>query len=88
MIPDEVFNVFNQQIAQNLHNGRAKVLQKNVVAALEAQGLSRGYIYENHWLDVEESYRAVGWRVKYDKPAYYAGENYDAFFEFKAPGQN
>lgn len=83
-IPNEVFEVFNQLIAQNLFNGRSRVLQKEVVAQLEAEGHERASIFDKHWLDVEDSYRAVGWKVKYDKPVYYAGENFDAYFEFTA----
>ncbi len=83
-IPDEVFIAFNGLIAQNLQQGRARVLQKDVVALLEAQGRNRDEIYKQHWLDIEDSYRATGWKVAYDKPMYYAGENYDAFFEFSA----
>ena len=33
-----------------------------------------------HWLDVEDLYRSVGWRVTYDKPGY--NETYDATFTF------
>lgn len=37
-------------------------------------------VYEEHWLDVEDCYRAIGWAVNYDKPAY--NETYPATFEF------
>ncbi len=84
-IPDVVYVIFNNLIAQNLHNGRSRVLQKDVVSQLEAQGMDRAVIYEKKWLDVEPSYQEAGWNVFYDKPAYYAGENYDAYFEFTAP---
>lgn len=82
-IPDEVFIAFNALIAQDLSNGRATVKQNDVVARLEGQGMNRREIYDRHWLDVEDSYRALGWKVLYDKPGY--NETYDAFFEFHAP---
>jgi hypothetical protein len=81
-IPDEVFAVFNELIAENLHNRRATVLQKDVVAKLEARGLTRDEIYKRRWLDVEESYREVGWKVTYDKPVYWGGENFEPYFKF------
>jgi hypothetical protein len=81
-IPDEVFAVFNELIAENLHNRSATVLQKDVVAKLEARGLTRDEIYKRRWLDVEESYREVGWKVAYDKPVYWGGENFEPYFKF------
>lgn len=43
--------------------------------------VTREQIYENRWLDIEDSYRAVGWHVEYDKPGYC--ESYEATFTFK-----
>jgi len=83
-IPDEVFDVFNGLIAQNLNRGHSRVLQKDVVEQLEARGLDRSKIFDQHWLDVEDSYRTAGWTVSYDRPVYYAGESFDAYFDFKA----
>lgn len=80
-IPDVVLETFNRLIVKNLSiGGRATVYQKDVVAALTAAGLSRDQIFENHWLDVEDSYRDAGWKVAYDKPGYC--EDYDAYFVF------
>ena len=84
LIPDEVFIAFNGLIARELSGGRARVLQKDVIAELEEVGVPRGEIFKRHMLDVEDSYRATGWQVTYDKPMGYAGETFDAYFEFKA----
>lgn len=84
-IPEQVFEVFNGLIAQNLHGRYSRVLQKDVLAELEDRGMNRSEIFEKHWLDVEDSYREVGWKVDYDRPVYWGGENFDAYFEFKAP---
>jgi len=83
-IPDQVYEAFNGLIAQNIRRGRAVVMQKDVVALLEEKGLIRNEIFNKHWLDVEEIYQKAGWQVKYDKPVYYAGENYEPYFEFNA----
>lgn len=37
-------------------------------------------LFKNHWLDVEDIYREVGWKVEYDKPGY--NESYPATFKF------
>ena len=81
-IPPEVYETFNRFIAQKLYNGRARVLQKDVVAELENRGFDRRRIYDEHMLDVEDAYRKNGWDVVYDSPAY--NETYDASFEFKS----
>lgn len=83
-IPEEVFNVFNGLITQNLVDGRSKVLQKDVIAQLEERGFVRQEIFTKHLLDVEDSYRKVGWEVVYDRPAYWGGENFEAYFKFCA----
>lgn len=81
-IPDQVYEAFNGLIAQNYKNGYALVEQKDVVAILEAQGIERREIFGKHMLDVEEIYHEAGWHVIYDKPAFYAGENYEPYFKF------
>ena len=85
MIPEEVFVVFNGLLSCNLRNGRAKVLQCDVLQALTDQGMNKAEIFKKHWLDVEESYRAKGWQVTYDSPVGYAGESFEPYFEFRAP---
>jgi hypothetical protein len=83
--PDEVFVVFNALIARSLRNGKARVLQRDAVAQLIAGGMDRAEIFDQKLLDVEESYRTAGWKVEYDKPVYYGGENFEPYFEFSAP---
>lgn len=82
-IPDFVIECFNNLIAKHYRSGRAKVIQNDVIAAILATdptNLERHMIFDSGWLDVEEVYRATGWKVEYDKPAYC--ESYDAFFVF------
>lgn len=81
-IPDAVIKAFNEQIAKELTvNGRAVVKQCVVVEEICASGISKKDIYANNWLDVEDMYRAEGWQVIYDKPAY--NETYEPAFIFK-----
>lgn len=80
--PDAVIEAFNELIAEQYVNGTAKVKQKDVTARMVAKGIDKDEIAFNGYLNVEEMYRSQGWKVKYDKPTYYAGESYDAYFEF------
>lgn len=83
-IPNEVLQTFNSAIAENVNNGLARVLQKDIVAVLEGLGMNRQEIYKRHWLDVEDMYRQAGWEVKYDSPSY--GDNdFEPYFVFRAP---
>jgi len=80
-IPEAVFDAFNELLALKFTNGSATILQKDVLAKLEAGGMVRQEIFDNGWLNVEEAYRDAGWKVEYDKPAY--NETYDASFKFR-----
>jgi hypothetical protein len=86
-IPSEVFEAFNDQITLKFSGNRALVMQEDVISAIISKfpgsdsTVMRKRIFEKHWLDVEDAYRAVGWKVFYDKPAF--NESYPASFEFK-----
>lgn len=83
IFPPEVFETFNQMIAEKLLDGEAHIRQDDVVEQLAIKGLERALIFRKGWLNVEEMYREAGWQVRYDKPAY--NETGDAYFSFKAP---
>lgn len=88
--PPYVIEAFNNIITRNIgESGLAEVIQDDVI--LEIQNcayhkhgveLTRHQIFDQHLLDVEEVYRAQGWKVEYDKPAY--NESYSAYFTFQA----
>jgi hypothetical protein len=81
-IPNEVFEVFNELIVKNLRDGKARIQQDEAVTMIEARmTVQRQDIYGNRWLDVEDAYRAQGWAVDYDKPAY--NETHSATFTFR-----
>jgi len=82
VIPEFVFEAFNQCIAAKYSNGRATVKQDDVIAKIQTMDpVSRQEIFDKGWLNVEEVYEAEGWKVEYDKPGY--NESYGAFFVFK-----
>lgn len=89
-IPPEVFDAFNAVIAERWDGRQSVVPQDEVLRRIVAKmnhgapdnfQTSRQHVIDNHWLDVEESYRKAGWVVEYDKPAY--NETYPATFTFK-----
>ena len=83
VIPDYVFEAFNYFISKNFRNGSATVMQNEVVDRIistRRETTTREYLFENHFLDVEDVYREAGWKVEYDKPAYC--ETYEASFKF------
>lgn len=89
MLPDEVIESFNEMIATNWNGTSSRFKQKDAVALIlgkmNAERAVDGkvdsqFLFDNHYLDVEDLYRKQGWKVYYDKPAY--NETYDAIFEF------
>lgn len=94
-IPDEVIEVVNDLLAVAFSSGRATLKQDAVVDAIVkalvkdadppiTEQMLRRKVYDEHWLDFEPFYRAAGWKVEYHKPAYYAGDNFDPYWEFVA----
>ncbi|MCK5021172.1 MAG: hypothetical protein KAS32_29450 [Candidatus Peribacteraceae bacterium] len=88
-IPDQVIEVFNDLIQKNFDStGKAKVMQDDVVELITGKTALQGMpkedfkkkILDEHWLDVEDIYRAAGWVVEYDKSAY--NESYKPYFVF------
>lgn len=80
VLPNAVLEAFNELIAQHFSGGSATIKQDDVVTLMVKKGLKRKEVFERHWLDIEEVYRAEGWNVEYDKPAY--NESYPATFTF------
>lgn len=85
-IPDEVMEVFNNMIQENWNGDYSVLMQNKVVARIISKfkesnkKVSRHDVFEKGWLNVETSYRKLGWTVAYDKPSY--DENYEAHFIF------
>jgi hypothetical protein len=81
--PDEVFEIFNLLITQHFDHGCARIEQRDVLAELEVRlpTLSRGDIFARGYLNVEDVYRAAGWKVAYRKPDY--TETFPAYYEFR-----
>lgn len=82
-IPAEVFAAFNEAIAKHWNGSSSTFTQDSVMAGVLGRmpNTHRHDVFANNWLDVEDSYRAEGWHVEYDKPGY--NESYAATFTFK-----
>jgi hypothetical protein len=83
-IPAEVFDGFNEVIGAHWDGHSSTFTQDEVVEViLQKLGdrMTRQELFDRHYLDVEPSYRAAGWHVEYDKPAYC--ETYAANFTFR-----
>jgi len=80
-VPDAVIDVFNQLIVKHFSGRSAVIRQDEALAAIMVvMNCDRHSVFTNKWLDVEEAFRAAGWKVKYDKPGYC--ESYEATFTF------
>jgi hypothetical protein len=77
-IPDEVIQAVNNLLVKNVHNGYACIRQDDIVK--EIARLNPTIQINFRWLNIENAYRKVGWKVYYDKPGY--NESYPATFEF------
>ena len=84
LIPNEVFEVFDDLIVKNFSGTRAMVMQDVVVGILEDRGFSRQQLYDNHYLDVEPYYREAGWQVTYNKKC--IGDSFDSHYIFQSAG--
>jgi hypothetical protein len=83
-IPEEVLECWNTLIAKHFSDGDATVYQGEAVTVIaEKMGVDKDKVFDNHWLDIEDIYRAAGWSVVYDKPIAWGGDNYEAHFIFK-----
>jgi hypothetical protein len=80
-LPDEVFEVFNQLIRDNWNGKSAVVMQEEAAKRIaKALGIEKISVFDRAFLDVEDAYRKVGWKVLYDKPGF--NEDYEAKFKF------
>lgn len=86
IIPGVVFDAFNELIAAAWNGASATIKQDAVVKRILQLdlGIDRALLFDAKYLDVEESYRSLGWNVVYDKPAF--NESYPATFTFTKRG--
>lgn len=82
LIPEKVIEVFNDLIAENWAYTSSTFTQNEAIHRITcAMNITREEVYGRGWLNVEDIYRKVGWKVEYDKPGY--NETYEATFTFR-----
>lgn len=83
VFPPKVIETWNFLIAKNWTEGRSIVYQNEAIELLMKNlGIEeRNDIFHKKYLEIEDVYRAEGWTVVYDKPAYY--ETYEPSFTFR-----
>lgn len=86
-IPAFVIEAFNKLIKSKFDGDEARITQDDVIdevmSGLVARCppiVCRQDFFTNHWLDVEDLFRAFGWKVVFDKPGY--NESYKAYWVF------
>ena len=80
-IPDVIIDAVNELIVENWSpiTKKATIKQDEILERVKGT-VPRNEVFKNNWLDIEDIYRAQGWTVHYEKPAYC--EDFDAYFEF------
>ncbi len=79
IIPEFVFDSFNELITKRYINNYSTVYQKEVVNLIKSK-LQENQEFEQWWLNIEDAYRKSGWKVTYEKPDYTEiGESYFTF---------
>lgn len=78
ILPDFVYDAVNELLSENLDSSVTTIYQDDLQARIIAK--ADGMEFQQKWLDIELPYRAAGWKVTYDKPAY--NETGRAYFEF------
>ena len=89
-LPDFVIEAFNQLLSEKIGvSRRCTITQEEAVARIIAEAakadveLNCQTIFDKHYLDVEDAYRAAGWEVDFDKAGY--NETRPSIFTFSKP---
>lgn len=84
LIPDFVIQAFNEMILENYTKGHASFTQDAVLEKIRNKQRTvhnpAPMSFDNRWLNIESRFRAKGWKVVYDSPAY--NEDYAANYKF------
>ena len=95
VLPDEVIEAFNELIARKWNGSKSTLKQDEVIElilekfrispTIRQEEVTRGTVFKECWLDIEDIYRGQGWVVEYDKPGC-GNETYGASYTFRKPG--
>lgn len=85
-VPTFVIEVVNDLLKKKVRyegQSRFTLKQSEVVEELISRGIERSKIFSEHYLDFEPEFRKAGWKVTWNKGAYYELES-ASYWEFKA----
>ena len=83
-IPDIVIESTNELLIQNWTGKDAIIKLDDLINRMNYKGntLSRGELNSKRHLDIEDTYRKIGWVVEFESPDR-DSSNFDAYFKFK-----
>ena len=83
ILTDEVIEIFNDMIVEKWNGRESHFKQKEIVTKIRKKMNIRktDKIFDEHWLDIEDIYRELGWVVKYESPDM-ASSGFDEYFVF------
>lgn len=82
-IPDFVLNAVNKMIEKKFRGSSFTFKAKELIAlgrSTGATGANKDW-YKEKWMDFENIYREMGWKVRYEQPSY-GDSDFDAYYEF------
>jgi len=81
-IPAFIIEAVNSLLIEKIGDQKScRILQEEILKKTQATQELKKQIFAKKWLDIEEVYSKMGWRVTYDKPAY--NETYEPSFNFR-----
>jgi hypothetical protein len=84
-IPWMIIEATNQLLAEK-HSNYIRIdvdeIIKRAISLDTTNKLKRADIFKNHWMDIEDVYRAQGWSVSHDSSDYTDSHSY-SYFTFK-----
>jgi hypothetical protein len=80
-----VIQAINELLTESGQTNDITLLQKDILARIVKldKKLTSKHVFDKHLLDIEDVYRAQGWKVEYDKPGWNE-THYEPTFTFRA----
>jgi hypothetical protein len=82
-LPDSVIQGVNEMIQETWDAKRAHIKQDALIKKILSidKELTRKVLFEKNYLDIEDTYRKLGWAVEHYSPD--RDENFESYFIFK-----
>lgn len=81
-LPDEVIEAFNEMLIKHFNGADAKILEKDLLAAVKKKGVSQQQVEDQRWLQqTRQLYEEQGWKVDHKTPGW--DDDFDSYFYFQ-----